>query len=96
MSASKKHAVFRFYGSLNDFMSTDERQSDVPYGFWGRPALNDAFWRCISCDTVYWEGSHVDRMRERIRRALGRGPTKSKCLVLLGSINRDHNHDDLA
>lgn len=42
MSASKKHAVFRFFGSLNDFLSTDERQSDVPYAFWGRPAVKDA------------------------------------------------------
>jgi len=34
--------------------------------------VNDAFWRCPSCDTVYWEGSHVERMRERIRRALAK------------------------
>ena len=42
MSTSKKRAVFRFYGALNDFLSADERQSDVPYAFWGRPAVKDA------------------------------------------------------
>jgi hypothetical protein len=32
--------------------------------------VNDGFWRCPSCETVYWEGSHVERMRRRIRRVL--------------------------
>jgi hypothetical protein len=40
--ASKKHAVFRFYGCLNDFLPAADRQSDVRYAFWGRPAIKDA------------------------------------------------------
>jgi hypothetical protein len=42
MSASKKRVVFRFYGSLNDFLSSEQRQSDLPFAFWGRPAVKDA------------------------------------------------------
>lgn len=39
MPTAKKHAHFRFYGSLNDFLPDSHRQSDVRYAFWGRPAL---------------------------------------------------------
>lgn len=42
MSATKKHAHFRFYGALNDFLPAEHRQSDVRYAFWGRPAVKDA------------------------------------------------------
>ena len=42
MPTLKKAATFRFYGDLNDFLPTDYRQSDVPYRFWGRPAVKDA------------------------------------------------------
>jgi uncharacterized protein with PIN domain len=31
---------------------------------------HDHFKRCLGCGRVYWEGSHVDRIRNAIRRAL--------------------------
>lgn len=31
---------------------------------------HDRFKRCPGCERVYWEGSHVDRIRNAIRRAL--------------------------
>lgn len=42
MPTLKKTATFRFYGDLNDFLPPDHRQSDLPYRFWGRPAVKDA------------------------------------------------------
>lgn len=42
MPAAKKHAGFRFYGSLNDFLPAGHRQSTVRYAFWGRPAIKAA------------------------------------------------------
>jgi hypothetical protein len=42
MPTLKKTATFRFYGDLNDFLPADYRQSDVPYRFWGQPAVKDA------------------------------------------------------
>ena len=32
--------------------------------------LHDSFARCPRCDRVYWEGSHVERMRARLREIL--------------------------
>lgn len=40
--AGKKHAYFRFYGTLNDFLPAADRQCEVLYSFWGRPAVKDA------------------------------------------------------
>lgn len=34
--------------------------------------LYDQFYRCPNCDQVYWNGSHVDRMRQTIRSVLDR------------------------
>jgi len=34
-------------------------------------ARNDRFWRCPRCERLYWEGSHVDRMRRTLERVLG-------------------------
>jgi uncharacterized protein len=34
-------------------------------------ARNDRFWRCPRCERIYWEGSHVDRMRRTLERVLG-------------------------
>jgi len=42
MPTLKKTATFRFYGDLNDFLSADYRQADVPYRFWGQPGVKDA------------------------------------------------------
>lgn len=42
MPTLKKAATFRFYGDLNDFLPTGHRQSDLPYRFWGQPAVKDA------------------------------------------------------
>ena len=42
MSASKKQAVFRFYGSLTEFLPRTQQQADLRYAFWGRPAVKDA------------------------------------------------------
>lgn len=33
---------------------------------------HDSFYRCRSCDRTFWEGSHVDRMRDEIRSVLCR------------------------
>jgi len=35
----------------------------------------DAFFRCPGCDQVFWNGSHVDRMRQRIRSVLDAKPS---------------------
>jgi hypothetical protein len=32
--------------------------------------LHDSFTRCPACDRVYWRGSHYERMREALGRAL--------------------------
>ncbi len=37
----------------------------VPEGVLAR---HDTFWRCPSCGKVYWQGSHWDRMVERLNR----------------------------
>lgn len=44
MSAEKKEARFRFYGSLNDVLSVQGRGTGpvVRYAFWGQPAVKDA------------------------------------------------------
>lgn len=42
MSVTKKRAIFRFYGALNDFLPEKHRQGEVRYAFWGHPAVKDA------------------------------------------------------
>lgn len=42
MPTLKKMATFRFYGDLNDFLPADHRQANLPYRFWGQPAVKDA------------------------------------------------------
>ncbi len=32
---------------------------------------HDRFWSCPSCRRIYWEGTHVDRLRANIEVALG-------------------------
>ncbi len=39
--------------------------AQVPEGVLAR---HDRFWRCPSCHRVYWQGSHWDRMVERLSR----------------------------
>jgi len=34
-------------------------------------ARNERFWRCPGCGRIYWEGTHVDRMRRTLARLLG-------------------------
>jgi hypothetical protein len=34
----------------------------------------EAFFRCPACDQVFWNGTHVDRMREKIRGVFDGGP----------------------
>jgi hypothetical protein len=34
----------------------------------------EAFFRCPACDQVFWNGTHVDRMREKIRGVVDGGP----------------------
>src|SRR5262245_16240394 len=36
-------------------------------------ATQTDFRRCPGCDKIYWAGSHVDRIVERLSRLLGRG-----------------------
>jgi uncharacterized protein with PIN domain len=33
-------------------------------------ASTDRFWRCPSCGRIYWHGSHAERLRVSIGRAL--------------------------
>ncbi len=33
--------------------------------------VNEDFRQCPTCETVYWEGTHVDRMRRLMRQVLG-------------------------
>jgi hypothetical protein len=35
-------------------------------------SLYDTFWACPGCGKVYWQGSHADRMLERLAALLGR------------------------
>lgn len=42
MTSPQHVALFRFYGALNDFLPASRRQMDVPYSFWGEPAVKDA------------------------------------------------------
>jgi len=42
----------------------------VPPRVW---AANERFWRCPGCGRIYWEGSHVERMRRTIEGVLGEG-----------------------
>jgi len=37
-----KHATFRFYEELNDFLSRGQKKTDIPYPFSGNPAVKDA------------------------------------------------------
>lgn len=30
--------------------------------------IHTKFWECVSCGHVYWEGTHMDRMREAAKR----------------------------
>lgn len=43
--------------------SPEEVGDRVPKGVLAR---HDTFWRCPSCGKVYWQGSHWDRMVERL------------------------------
>lgn len=43
----------------------EELAERVPEGVRER---HDRFWRCPSCDRVYWQGSHWDKMIERLNR----------------------------
>lgn len=36
-----KHASFRFYAGLNDFLPPPRQQNSFSYAFWGRPAVKD-------------------------------------------------------
>lgn len=35
-------------------------------------ACHEGFWQCVSCKKVYWEGSHLERIRDFARRLEGR------------------------
>ena len=43
--------------------SLEEVKEVVPDGVRSR---HQAFWRCPSCRRVYWQGSHWDKMTERL------------------------------
>lgn len=42
MFRSQRHAYFRFYGVLNDFLPRVRRQTSLRYSFWGHPSVKDA------------------------------------------------------
>lgn len=44
-------------------VGTEEVKSLVPEGVLSR---HQEFWRCGSCGRVYWQGSHWDKMVERL------------------------------
>ena len=39
---AKKSASFRFYAQLNDFLSSNKKQKEIKYAFWGTPSVKDA------------------------------------------------------
>ena len=43
----------------------DPRRDGVP---WDRVAKGLALYRCASCDHLYWEGSHTERIRRQLER----------------------------
>ncbi|HIE04415.1 MAG TPA: hypothetical protein EYP61_06610 [Candidatus Latescibacteria bacterium] len=43
------------------------RDSVPPYVF----STHERFARCPKCGRIYWEGSHVERMRRKLKEALG-------------------------
>lgn len=44
-------------------VAVDEVEDFVPEGVRSR---HQEFWRCTSCGRVYWQGSHWDKMVERL------------------------------
>jgi len=32
---------------------------------------HDTFFQCPKCERIYWEGTHVEKMKEKLQRALG-------------------------
>ncbi len=46
-------------------VSSEQVRDVVPEGVLSR---HEAFWRCPQCGRVYWQGSHWDRMVERLGR----------------------------
>lgn len=57
-----ERAAFSRCMECNTPVVREERPDDVPEGIGG------PFTRCPACGRLYWEGSHVDRVRERLRR----------------------------
>jgi len=45
----------------------DVREEVPPYV----AATQREFWRCPGCGQIYWKGSHLDRAREWLQKALG-------------------------
>lgn len=50
-----------------DEVRLDEVRDEVPED----ARDHDTYWRCPACDRVYWEGTHVDEIRERVREIEG-------------------------
>ncbi len=46
-------------------VSSEQVKDLVPEGVLSR---HDAFWRCPQCGRVYWQGTHWDRMVQRLDR----------------------------
>ncbi|MFQ5918849.1 MAG: Mut7-C RNAse domain-containing protein [Thermoplasmata archaeon] len=60
--------------------SRESARRAVPEGVWER---QERFWRCTSCDRLYWRGTHWDRMQPKIEeyialREAGHRPPRSK------------------
>ncbi|MGI0156358.1 MAG: Mut7-C RNAse domain-containing protein, partial [Thermoplasmata archaeon] len=53
------NGVLAPYGPLGD-----DRRAGVP---WDRVDAGLELYRCRDCDHVYWEGSHTDAVRRRLR-----------------------------
>lgn len=45
-----------------DEVAPETVQGEIPDGVQGK----DRYWRCPDCGRVYWEGTHVEEIRERV------------------------------
>jgi len=60
-------------GLLERIEKTEYREEIPPRSY----EAFDQFWRCPDCGKIYWEGTHVSRMREQLGWLRGNRPSNS-------------------
>ena len=65
----KKDTVFARCIECNTVLEKIEKESVkdkvYPYVY----QTQEDFWYCFGCDRIYWAGTHIQRMREKFKRA---------------------------